>query len=378
MNEGIQFTPEIQGESPRDVRVVLLDDEAEASWVAQSRSILRVGPGDESVSREWLRVWARSAEARRAGAAWAGRLLSCSPEFVLAVSPPLRRRYASLLERGGGAESPDGTTARACAEILGWSTATQWAACESWVNFVQIAPVADWPAVIMDGRTTLPEVMRACDELAVLGLPVGLVATPREWRAFLAGSHWSRAETRWRLAPVLGGGGVKPPVGPELPGEAARRFLRETAPETLPLLERAGSLITRDREKPEGVISGEARSAAEALLFSVLQSRPFTHGRFALNFASSFTFGTRPAEIDLAAAGVRLAVEIDGFFHFQNAEAYRRDRRKDALLQEHGWFVLRFLAEDIAGDLARVVGQIESTLARRDLAGAPAPSPSQH
>jgi len=30
-----------------------------------------------------------------------------------------------------------------------------------------------------------------------------------------------------------------------------------------------------------------------------------------------------------------------------DAEAYRRDRRKDALLQENGYIVLRFLAEDV-------------------------------
>ena len=32
--------------------------------------------------------------------------------------------------------------------------------------------------------------------------------------------------------------------------------------------------------------------------------------------------------------------------HLDNAEAYRRDRRKNMLLQEHGYIVLRYLAED--------------------------------
>ena len=40
------------------------------------------------------------------------------------------------------------------------------------------------------------------------------------------------------------------------------------------------------------------------------------------------------------------------------ADAYRRDRRKDQLLQENGYFVLRFLAEDVVKDLDRVLDAI--------------------
>ena len=35
--------------------------------------------------------------------------------------------------------------------------------------------------------------------------------------------------------------------------------------------------------------------------------------------------------------------------------AYRRDRRKDQLLQENGYFVLRFLAEDVGKELDAVL-----------------------
>lgn len=37
--------------------------------------------------------------------------------------------------------------------------------------------------------------------------------------------------------------------------------------------------------------------------------------------------------------------------HLADPVAYRRDRRKDQLLQENGYFVLRFLAEDVGRDL---------------------------
>ncbi|MFU8892885.1 MAG: endonuclease domain-containing protein [Luteolibacter sp.] len=56
-------------------------------------------------------------------------------------------------------------------------------------------------------------------------------------------------------------------------------------------------------------------------------------------------------EIDLYCAPLKLAIEIDGPQHLSDPAAYRRDRRKDALLQEHGCHVLRFLAEDLSKHL---------------------------
>jgi very-short-patch-repair endonuclease len=41
-------------------------------------------------------------------------------------------------------------------------------------------------------------------------------------------------------------------------------------------------------------------------------------------------------------------MELDGAQHLADPVAYRRDRRKDPLLQENGYLVLRFLAEDVA------------------------------
>jgi very-short-patch-repair endonuclease len=45
--------------------------------------------------------------------------------------------------------------------------------------------------------------------------------------------------------------------------------------------------------------------------------------------------------------------------------AYRRDRRKDQLLQETGYFVLRFLAEDVGKELEMVLDTILRALNRR-------------
>jgi very-short-patch-repair endonuclease len=48
-----------------------------------------------------------------------------------------------------------------------------------------------------------------------------------------------------------------------------------------------------------------------------------------------------------------------------DTEAYRRDRRKDAMLQKTGYFVLRFLAEDAGKRLDEILDTILAALANR-------------
>ena len=60
-----------------------------------------------------------------------------------------------------------------------------------------------------------------------------------------------------------------------------------------------------------------------------------------------------------------LAIELDGGQHLADPIAYRRDRRKDQLLQENGYFVLRFLAEDVGKELDAMLDAILRVLARR-------------
>ncbi len=67
-------------------------------------------------------------------------------------------------------------------------------------------------------------------------------------------------------------------------------------------------------------------------------------------------------EVDLLCADSRLVVELDGGQHLSSTDAYRRDRRKDILLQGHGYFVLRFLAEDLGARLDLVLDTILRTL----------------
>ena len=71
-------------------------------------------------------------------------------------------------------------------------------------------------------------------------------------------------------------------------------------------------------------------------------------------------------EVDLLCEKARLVIELDGGQHLADAEAYRRDRRKDAALQEKGYFVLRFLAEDLGKRLDDVLDAIQRALANQE------------
>jgi superfamily II DNA or RNA helicase/very-short-patch-repair endonuclease len=118
--------------------------------------------------------------------------------------------------------------------------------------------------------------------------------------------------------------------------------------------------------KPGAAGTDRARSASEAFLYRRLQTLPDTAGKFRLNVELPIPFDGRGGmEVDLLAAEARVAVEIDGPQHLADREAYRRDRRKDALLQENGYVVLRFLAEDVGKHLDDVLDMLLRTLARR-------------
>lgn len=109
-----------------------------------------------------------------------------------------------------------------------------------------------------------------------------------------------------------------------------------------------------------------ARSATEAFLFRRLETLPETKGRFRLNVALPIAFdGQSQLEVDLLCTDARVVVELDGAQHLADPVAYRRDRRKDQLLQENDYFVLRFLAEDIGKELDLVLDAVFRALTHR-------------
>jgi very-short-patch-repair endonuclease len=117
---------------------------------------------------------------------------------------------------------------------------------------------------------------------------------------------------------------------------------------------------------PDADGADRARSATEAFLYRRLETLPETKGRFRLNMALPIAFdaiGT--LEVDLLCADARVAVELDGPQHLGDPVAYRRDRRKDQLLQQNGYLVLRFLAEDVGKELDSVLDGILRSLCCR-------------
>lgn len=117
---------------------------------------------------------------------------------------------------------------------------------------------------------------------------------------------------------------------------------------------------------PDSEGANRARSASEAFLYRRLETLPETRGRFQLNADLPIAFdGFGRMEIDLLCAGSRLVIEVDGAQHLADPVAYRRDRKKDQLLQENGYLVLRFLAEDFAKELDTVLDAILRSLSSR-------------
>jgi superfamily II DNA or RNA helicase/very-short-patch-repair endonuclease len=155
------------------------------------------------------------------------------------------------------------------------------------------------------------------------------------------------------------------PVDPEWKRDYAasvRRLVMDGADVPLAdlFLHAAAKLVST----PEGY--ARARSATEAFLYRRLQTLPLTAGRFRLNAPLPIQFNDRgEMEIDLLDTEARLAIELDGPQHLAEPDAYRRDRRKDFLLQENGYLVLRFLAEDVAKRLSSVLDTVTHALAGR-------------
>ena len=94
-------------------------------------------------------------------------------------------------------------------------------------------------------------------------------------------------------------------------------------------------------------------------MFERLQTHVETADLFELNgrLAAADAWGGS-LEVDLLSRDVQVAVEIDGYFHFNDLDAYRRDRRKDVLLQQAGYFVVHCLADDVVAGLEEIVETI--------------------
>ncbi len=88
-------------------------------------------------------------------------------------------------------------------------------------------------------------------------------------------------------------------------------------------------------------------------------STPFLGSLFGLSESDAVARKLKTRRIDALWLG------SNSCHHLADPVAYRRDRRKDQLLQENGYLVLRYLAEDLARELDAVLDGILRSLHSR-------------
>ena len=244
-----------------------------------------------------------------------------------------------------------------------------------------LIPETSWPAVLLihatdpDPAEYLLRSLRDFERLAMLvpQFSVGACVTAASFESTLAQGTRTVALAREgevqltgvsfdELTDRLQKAGVPEPF----PTSAIRRLTTEGLAEDVAgsYVEAAVAIQRAARESPKPD-DGPHRSASERFLFAQLESMVETAGLFAPNRDLEFLHGTKLAEADLVAPELKLAIEIDGGYYHLNAEQYRRDRRKDHAYQRHGYWVLRFLAEDVVVDLEAILNTILEAVASR-------------
>ncbi|GIW82239.1 MAG: hypothetical protein KatS3mg105_4046 [Gemmatales bacterium] len=223
----------------------------------------------------------------------------------------------------------------------------------------ELSQAASWLEIVCEEIPSMPVAISAQGKTVRDFLkheaPSRLTAIVREGAVVLRA--WEHEEVRHRLEKAGIDGGKLCRASAQLGGDALWDDVAE-------------SFVELGQHRHGKVVAGIARSSAEQFLFDFLESHPATTGLFRLNSSLDFSFGPGVAEVDLFCPELRLVIEIDGYFHFQDPEHYRRDRRKDFLLQKQGYVVLRFLADDIACRLEEIAETImEAIVHCRSLRG---------
>lgn len=230
--------------------------------------------------------------------------------------------------------------------------------------FTKLLPVEILPGLLMevtDDELLRSPFIRMLAQIAerLPEMPIALAAIPAHFENYCTKAPESRIKAMLRL------GVIKAQSYSDshytLPDKTDQILRQCNAPTQL--YEEAQSLLRLIVEKKDD--SSVARSQAEQFLFHILEWVPETRGVFKLNVKMPFKFGKRLMEIDLFSISDQIALEIDGYYHFQDPESWRRDRRKDLILQMHDILVLRFLAEDIVSQLDEILDNVYQALQHR-------------
>jgi hypothetical protein len=236
---------------------------------------------------------------------------------------------------------------------------------------IRLAPSASWPSVLII-LGSADDFLSAASEsvqwaIRVSGIHIAIAVPAEVWDVYLATAAESRNKALLRegelIVPVIDATTVERvlmEVG--LVGSTSQALVAAGADSAL--LDSAVAAIQSSASPPDDQAADDrARSAAERFLFEFLESLPETAGLFELNALLDFGFGPRPAEVDLLCHSPRIAIELDGYFHFISPDGYRRDRTKDWELQRRGFIVLRFLADDVIPQLELIRDRILDALA---------------
>ncbi len=98
-----------------------------------------------------------------------------------------------------------------------------------------------------------------------------------------------------------------------------------------------------------------AASQAERLLVRLLRESGLVGWRLG--------FAAEGYDLDIAFPARRVAIEVDGWAWHVDVERFRADRRRQNVLVNAGWRVLRFTWHDLTADPERVVAEIRAALA---------------
>lgn len=225
-----------------------------------------------------------------------------------------------------------------------------------------------WPGVLFSSGSS-DDLVNVANTVVAAAIrfpvvPIAIAVSADVWAEFLTVSPDSRAKTilregEWPI-PILDTATVEGSLsdaGLVQPSNVAELLAANGADAAL--VEAAVGVVRATTPPPQSESGDDgARSAAERFLFEFLESIPETAGRFTLNEKLDFRFGNRAAEIDLLCRDPKIALEVDGYFHFLEPARYRRDRLKDFELQRRGYLVLRFLAEDVIPQLEMIRDRI--------------------
>ncbi|MGW0454029.1 endonuclease domain-containing protein [Gordonia sputi] len=103
-------------------------------------------------------------------------------------------------------------------------------------------------------------------------------------------------------------------------------------------------------------------SAAEQALEYTLAQHDWAAGRLWNRCPTDLAALSGVAIVDVLWPDARVIVEVDGPDH-RRADKYARDRRRDNMLQRHGYVVLRYTNEQVLGDTSSVVAELREVLA---------------